>query len=142
MLKVFVVLVSVFLFSNIASARLCIANNFFEEDGWDTHTRQDFAAVSKNVMAYYEQNKQNFVSDLELEFYSEEHEAMVGLKSFDDLRTSNDEMLGDLVLITAPKTGELMEVRWYADKIKHIIYNHSLQECASELIPDVENAIF
>lgn len=142
MLKVLVTMFAIILFSNSAFSRVCTANNFFEEDGWDTHTQHNFAAVSKNVMDYYEKNKQNFVADLDLTFYSEELGASVGFKSFDDVRTSRDEMFGDLVLITAPNSEELMEIRWYVDNVKHIIYNHSIEECASELIPEVDNTLF
>lgn len=142
MIKVLISLFALSLFSSVAYAQLCTTNNFFEDEGWDTHAGQDFDAVSKNVLAYYELNKKDFVDDVTEVYYSEALETLIDFQSFDDLRTPDREMFGDIVVLKKQETGELLEVRWYADETKHIIYNHALQECAQDLIPVADNTLF
>ena len=142
MIKILISLFAISLFANVAFSQVCTTNNFFEAEGWDTHTGQDFAAVSNNVLAYYELNKKDFVDDITESYYSEALDALVDFQSYDDLRTPDREMFGDIVVLKKQETGELLEVRWYADQTKHIIYNHALQECAQDLIPDADNTLF
>lgn len=141
MIKVVISLFAICLFSNVAFSQVCPSNNFFEAEGWDTHTGQDFAAVSKNVLAYFERSKEYLVDDLDVTYYSEEHDALVNFKSVDDLRSPDRIMFGDLVTVKT-QTGELLEIRWYADDVKHIIYDKKLQNCAQDLIPDADNTLF
>ena len=142
MLKILTSLFAFLLFSNVALSAVCTTDNFFTEEGWDTHSNQDFAAISKNVLAYYELNKKDFVDDVTESYYSEELDQLVDFQSYDDLRTPDREMFGDIVVLKKQATGELLEIRWYADQTKHIIYNHALQECAQDLIPDAINTLF
>lgn len=142
MYKIIISLFFALSISRVAFSEVCISNNFFEGEGWNTHENEDFSAVSKKVLAQYENNKKYFVADLETLFYSEELETEVNFKSLDDLRTPDREMYGDLIVLTLPSTGELLEVRWYADETKHIIYNHKLQRCAADLIPLADNTLF
>jgi hypothetical protein len=134
---------SLLLITNIAYSKVCRTDNFFEAAMWDIQIGQDFFEVSAGVMDYFEQNKAFFVPGITKTIFSKEHNAIVTFKSFDDLRTDKLDMVSDLVIATEPKTGELMEVRWYDENLtKNIIYNDKLENCSMALLPTAENTLF
>lgn len=136
-------ILSLLLITNIAYSKVCTTDNFFEAADWDMHIDQDFREVSTSVLNNYEENKQYFVAGIEFDFFSSELNATMHFKTFDDLRTPKEEMNGDLALVTNPRTGELMEMRWYdTEGYKNIIYDEKLERCSSAIFPISENSLF
>lgn len=142
MLKNVITLCSILLFSNTVFSQECPLNSHFELEKWNTHANEHFATIAKDILNQYEQNKEHYVPDIEALFFSEELQTVVLIKSYDDIRTPQDKMFGDLVIMTLPVTDELAEIRWYDGKTKHIIYDKQIRNCATEVIPNAVNSLF
>lgn len=128
--------------SQLTFAQDCASNRFFESEGWNTHKSDEFKKTTDSLGQYIERNKDFLRPDMESVFYSEELEGLVHFQSYDDIRTPDLEMFGDIVLLHVVSTGELVEARWYSNKIKNLIHNTTVQKCAADLIPYADNTLF
>lgn len=132
----------ILVFSRLTYAGDCATNRFFEGEGWNTHQSDDFKKTTESLRQYIEGNATYLRPDQESIFYSEELDHLIHFQSYDDIRTPDLEMFGDVVLLNDLSTGELIEARWYSNKVKNLIHNQTKEKCAANLIPYADNTLF
>jgi nucleoside diphosphate kinase len=131
-------LVSIFTFSNTAFA---CADSVLENKGFEIHNSEMFEEKTKEIINWYENNMDTFSTDLNGKVWSTELNGFVHIKTFDNSMTPQSEMFGDIMFVTELFSGELVEMRWYKNSKKNIIYNSSIQSCATNVVPYAVNAL-
>lgn len=121
---------------------ICSTTIALTSRGWVIHSSSDFMPISQQVLAKYLERKTDYVYDTGGFIYSFEVARIIKFESYDRLATPHDEMYGDIVLITVPESGELIELRWYDGQTKHVVFDDEYQCCVTNLIPLVENSLF
>lgn len=101
-----------------------------------------FKQNSKMVLKWLKKSEDQFVDDVETRYYSTQYRGYVLFNSYDHLGTDTMEMFGDAIVIRDLSTFEVVEVRWYKNGQKYISYNGEVQQCASDLVPLADNALF
>lgn len=124
--------------TNAFAGNYCPSSNALLAASWTQHSPSEFNQV-KDRFAREIKNEQFFKKDLETIFASPYLESWVHFISFDDMRTSDLEMLGDVVFYSKP-SGETFEIRWYEGGKKHFVI--SADQCSCDDAPLAENALF
>ncbi len=127
----------------------CPSNRILLKMGFVQHPSADFENISNQLYPKVIYDSDNFVLDLRNQEFVPTIGRNVQLSSWDDLRTPDLEMLGDVVFITDPTTNEALELRWYENGVKNFVVNESVKHpvpntpvCAMEYFPFVSNALF
>lgn len=124
--------------ANAFAANYCPSTSALLSANWVQHSPSEFNQV-KDRFAREIKNEQFFKKDLETIFASPYLENWVHFISFDDMRTPDLEMLGDVVFYSEP-SGETFEIRWYEGGKKHFVI--SADQCSCDDAPLAENALF
>ncbi|WP_127717377.1 hypothetical protein [Halobacteriovorax sp. HLS] len=133
-------LISVALLFGFNTFATC-SNEALSEIGFKIESTK-FHSNTKKVLNWLSHDEDFFVDDIETKFFSTQYGGYVQFNSYDHLSTPQMEMYGDIVVIRALSSDEVLEVRWYKNGIKHISYNAKKQGCASDLVPYADNALF
>ncbi len=137
-MKAFFALVALLATPLVASAN-CTSDVALARVGFVVHST-GFEAVTAPVLAKYEREKSQFVFDTDARLYDDELHVPVYMVSYDDLRTPQPLMYGDIFLVQNLNTKELYELRWYADGKRHVAYRGT--QCALDYIPLADNSLF
>lgn len=136
-MKLFLLVVVTF-FGLDTFADKCATDTWFKEEGWSIHSTDEFTTTA---LTLEKRTKESTVKDdMETEFDSDLYQKSFHFRSWDDLSTLDTEMYGDIVFISEPLTHKLIELRWYEDGRKHLVYREN--ECAMDLIPLATNTLF
>ncbi len=108
------------------------------ENGWVEHS-SGLSQIANRLKTEIE--KSNWVPDLESTMLSPSLRKHLKFSSFDNLDTPQSEMFGDVAFYADLKTGEVLEVRWYADGKKHFAHSRSI-DCSVDGVPFAVNALF
>ena len=117
------------------------SNEALSELGFKVETAK-FTKNSAKILKWLANDQEQFVDDIETKFFSTQYGAYVQFNSYDHLSTPQMEMFGDIVVIRDLNSNEVLEVRWYKNSVKYISYNSNKQNCASDLVPYADNALF
>ena len=134
-------LVLAFLFasSSALAAKVCKSNNEILSAGWVQHSPSEFNKM-QNRFADEVTSNESLVKDFGTVFYSTHLKTFVHLQSWDDVKTPEDEMFGDIVIYSDPKTQNVFEIRWYEGGKKHFVI--STDQCSCDNAPLSENTLF
>ena len=125
-----------------AAGKKCPSDPALLQAGWVIHPTGDFRTIAGKVEKWFTSEPKNFVDDLSGTIYSSVASKLVTITSFDYLPTPQGEMFGDVAFFTDFRSGELIEVRWYDQGKRHVVYDKSQTPCATNSIPMAENALF
>jgi hypothetical protein len=110
--------------------------------GWMVHEPKDFVPITQKVGFLSAEGKADYVYDTGGFFYSSVAGRIVKYEAFDKLATPQNKMYGDIVFITDPESGDLLELRWFDGDMKHVVFNNKLLRGVTELIPPVTNSLY
>ncbi len=110
--------------------------------GWEVHESRNFASVSQRVLADCAEEKDQYVYDTGGFLFSRAAGRIVRYDVYDRLTTPHREMYGDIVFLTDPENGELLELRWFDGEKRHLIFNGERQKRVTGLVPIVINSLF
>ena len=138
-MKILIALVVLIMAPLTARAGDCASDAALERLGFVVHS-SDFESVTAPILAKYEKEKSQFVFDTDARLYDDELHVPVYMVSYDDVRTPQPLMYGDIFLVQNLNTKELYELRWYADGKRHVAYHQT--QCALDYIPMADNSLF
>ncbi len=137
MSKLFIILAVIFSTNVMAN---CKTDKQLENIGFTVH-RDLFDVLFLQGETWLSDNQHDFVDHLSGTIFSTVANQMVTVESFDYLPTPQDEMFGDLVLMTSFRDGYNVEVRWYENGQRHFAVSKQAK-CAIESIPFAVNSLY
>lgn len=132
-----------------ADTPACTWINEYQQMGWQVHSPSEFNQIEQQLNF----RLQNGLADgsiindisgpvLTKNTVNQQEMELAGFM-FDDLRTSRDEMFGDIAVIEDPNNNfQRVELRWYENSVRHIVFNSQVLTCFTELPPPVDNSVF
>ena len=142
-MKIIMSLVVFTLLSSSAFARRTYCpDETMQRIGFTVYPTQDFSKYEKKVMRWLERSSKDFEMEMSSKIWSHVSKSWIEVFSYDNIKSPSMEMLGDVFIIRDLDTQEIVEVRWYENSTKKLVYNQDYQRCSTDLIPIVENALF
>lgn len=146
----------------------CETDAALESAGFRIHPSAEFEHVARGVLERFLDRGDDFVYDTWGPIrsrYGDDEDASLKLFSYDDITTPESDQYGDIVLVFAfdpeghdrpvampwtrvsarkpePLVNRLVEVRWWEDSQRRVIYDATRVRCATHSIPMALNALF
>lgn len=126
----------------------CSMSHSYKSKGWRVHDSSEFLKIEKNVLQRLKEGleKKSIVYDLSGLIITNQtpsgEPAVLSATMYDDLMTATDQMYGDIALLEIQnQPGVIVEIRWYEDGLKQIVFNSRFLTCISEAPPFAENSV-
>ena len=132
------IFIAIFLSSSLLAAETCQSNKNLVTAGFIQHDSSEFASIHKRLQK--EISGPTIRTDLDLVFGSIHLEKPVHFQSWDDLKTPDLEMMGDIVFYSDIDANNTFEIRWYEMGKKHFVISTS--QCSCDDVPLADNALF
>jgi len=127
---------------SLADENNCATDCALLDKGWAVHSSKKFSLISREIIIKFRKNRNNYVHDTDGYISSPHSKKTFKYVTYDNEETPQLEMYGDIFFLTDPETGQLIELRWYDGRKRHVIYNCECQSCAFDIVPMVKNCLF
>lgn len=129
-------------FLTVQASAECRSDQQLNNAGWVIHSSHQFKSLSQKIAAQFEAQGNDYIFDVESNFFSSVASKMARMQSFDRVSTPQNIMYGDIVFIRDVHSENLIELRWFDGKSKHVVFDGSQQTCVTNLMPYAVNALF
>ena len=140
------VLVSIFTLVQVLTAgsalAACRSTSSLEKGNWKIHSSSRFQELSSEVVEKFQANQQQYQRNMQTRLYSRNARRPILVSSFDNHLTPKDQMFGDVLFIEDLNTGDLIEIRWFADGRRQLVFNSEAQPCPANWIPWTANSLY
>lgn len=106
---------------------------------WVQHDSSEFSETYLRLTHKISDDLSSFKRDLSTDFDSPYLGKRIHFESWDDVRTPDLEMFGDIVFYFDKQSQEPIEIRWYENNKKHFVTSGN---CSCDETPLAENALF
>lgn len=150
------------------SDTLCPSDQALRNAQFKIHPSETFDQLADTIVNDFLNAGDSYIYDTAgpiRSVYSDNKEASLVLFSYDDITTPRDTQFGDIVLVlehdpqgqskmgdlrkvssytpnTDASQGRLVEVRWWDQGVRQVVYNKRQINCATHSLPMAENALF
>lgn len=148
-MKLLILLVLLPLSSFASTNQECVNTDNYRTSGWVVHKSTNFKkihkALQKKIQLGLEQG--TLVDDLQGVIRTSQtvngSSIYMDVRTYDSLETPKEEMFGDIATLKnffVPT--QILELRWYENQKKHIVFNANYLNCVSTIVPMADNSVF
>ena len=125
----------------------CYLQDQYEAMGWIVHPATEFTKFEHQVDERLKAGLQNqsILVDISGPIVTKntvnQQETEFMAYMFDDLATNKDEMFGDIAVVE-DEQNQRVELRWYQDGFRQIVFNPLVLTCITEPAPVADNSVF
>lgn len=144
-----ILLVSFFSLSTIAKdAAKCANEEGYINSGWKIHSASKFSSLYNSLKKKLDKgiSQGDFILDMSgpiMNRNTTDHSPrLLRATSWDDLRTNQMEMFGDVAIYTDIFNENIIaEIRWYDGKNRNLVLNPKFLNCMTDSAPYADNSI-